>query len=558
MRLKPIAAVAIVLSLIFPATLFAANPKSGAKCSKAGITQVYSGKIFTCVKSGKNLVWNKGILIKPTTSPSQTIQPTPAPTQTATSTPTPTPTTTPTPITSVTPTPMPTVANIDWKQIFTTDDGYKYLYSNPCEKDKFIQPVWLELQDAYYKLQNCVWPMAIAKFNLGSNRPSTNFSNSNTSEITKCKISELSSSGSNRGFSLNWSQDRQAWREKTLIPGPRMTIQIIPIYAEDTAIPVNSPEADYSRYTSFLKEWAEYSSDNGSEIQIRYPKNYIKVNGKIGSYGIYHEKRHDSPEHQRFNKEITSQVDPFIDFTGVNLAIFVTPAGTSFSVFKQGTIGQLQTNEGTVMTSTTEYPYTLEDIDSDKFKSMILPYWWIHELGHSAIGLSDHYGDGQRNINTEYGLGWWSLMTPGGGDLTAWEKWFLGFLSDSQVNCMSPNLESQTWIAPSSVKTSEKKLTIVPLSTTKGIAIESIRSAGLYYKLPKASNGVLIYEIDLANLNHDQGLKLVLPTNRNPDQGPYFLAEATLRQGESVVSNSLRITVVESGTFGDVVKVEKA
>jgi hypothetical protein len=37
--------------------------KAGATCSKAGIKSVNAGKTYTCVKSGKKLVWNKGVLI---------------------------------------------------------------------------------------------------------------------------------------------------------------------------------------------------------------------------------------------------------------------------------------------------------------------------------------------------------------------------------------------------------------------------------------------------------------------------------------------------------------
>jgi hypothetical protein len=114
------------------------------------------------------------------------------------------------------------------------------------------------------------------------------------------------------------------------------------------------------------------------------------------------------------------------------------------------------------------------------------------------------------------------------------------------------------WIAPSSVKSQEKKLIVIPLSQSKGIVVESVRPAGLYYKIPKISEGVLVYEVDLNIVGHGLGLKLVLPTNRNPDQPPFFLSQATLREGESVLSNGYKISIVESGSFGDVIKVEKA
>ena len=38
--------------------------KAGSKCAKAGVTATIAGKKFTCVKSGKKLMWNKGVTVK--------------------------------------------------------------------------------------------------------------------------------------------------------------------------------------------------------------------------------------------------------------------------------------------------------------------------------------------------------------------------------------------------------------------------------------------------------------------------------------------------------------
>lgn len=56
-------------------------PKPGSSCSKQGITKTYNGKKYTCIKSGKRLVWNRGVKLK-TTAPQ--LDPTPAPTPTPT------------------------------------------------------------------------------------------------------------------------------------------------------------------------------------------------------------------------------------------------------------------------------------------------------------------------------------------------------------------------------------------------------------------------------------------------------------------------------------------
>jgi hypothetical protein len=62
-------ALAIVLILSIATPLQAANPKAGAKCSKAGATTTAVGKKFTCIKSGTKLVWNKGVSVKAVSKP---------------------------------------------------------------------------------------------------------------------------------------------------------------------------------------------------------------------------------------------------------------------------------------------------------------------------------------------------------------------------------------------------------------------------------------------------------------------------------------------------------
>ena len=67
---KLIATLAIVSLALTPISTANAAVKAGAACPKAGNTAIASGKTFTCIKSGKKLVWDKGVLIpKSATSP---------------------------------------------------------------------------------------------------------------------------------------------------------------------------------------------------------------------------------------------------------------------------------------------------------------------------------------------------------------------------------------------------------------------------------------------------------------------------------------------------------
>ncbi len=67
-----ISALGIAVSLIAP-TYASAVAKQGSVCTKAGITSTVNGLKFTCIKSGKKLVWSKGVAVKkaaPTPTPS--------------------------------------------------------------------------------------------------------------------------------------------------------------------------------------------------------------------------------------------------------------------------------------------------------------------------------------------------------------------------------------------------------------------------------------------------------------------------------------------------------
>lgn len=63
MRLRVILLAFTISSLAMPVTN-AANPAQGGSCTRIGTSKVSNGIKFTCIKSGKKLVWNKGVPIK--------------------------------------------------------------------------------------------------------------------------------------------------------------------------------------------------------------------------------------------------------------------------------------------------------------------------------------------------------------------------------------------------------------------------------------------------------------------------------------------------------------
>lgn len=93
-----------VLFMAFANPVQAAAPKAGATCTKKGATATSAGKLYTCIFSGKKLVWNKGVAVP---------KPTPTPTK---------PTAIGDPIGAIggtpTPTPMATIERKDWELIY--------------------------------------------------------------------------------------------------------------------------------------------------------------------------------------------------------------------------------------------------------------------------------------------------------------------------------------------------------------------------------------------------------------------------------------------------------
>ena len=79
--------IALAISLIPVAAISAQKVTAGSKCKVFKQKVPYLNKTYTCIKSGKKLVWNKGVV---------TVKPDPLPVATPTPNPTPTPTPTPT------------------------------------------------------------------------------------------------------------------------------------------------------------------------------------------------------------------------------------------------------------------------------------------------------------------------------------------------------------------------------------------------------------------------------------------------------------------------------
>lgn len=73
--------IAVTLSLSLIPAYSATPPKAGSVCEKQGATKTYQGRKYTCIKFGKKLIWNKGVVKKRAATTPQRIVFTPWATQ---------------------------------------------------------------------------------------------------------------------------------------------------------------------------------------------------------------------------------------------------------------------------------------------------------------------------------------------------------------------------------------------------------------------------------------------------------------------------------------------
>jgi hypothetical protein len=174
------------------------------------------------------------------------------------------------------------------------------------------------------------------------------------------------------------------------------------------------------------------------------------------------------------------------------------------------------------------------------------PMGEIHEIMHLMNATLFDHNEGL--------TGAFGNMSGAVGDFLAWDKLVAKFIDGEQVRCAPTDKTSIHWIKPSTINGKHEKLLMIPISENEAIAVESIRASGFNFKWPSYRFGALVYTIDTkqmdVRINGLEGIEVV----SNPKKS---LAKLPLLPGEFLDVNGYKITVLESGEFGDVVQVDQ-
>ena len=338
-----------------------------------------------------------------------------------------------------------------------------------------------------------------------------------------------------------WLYDEKAGNHLT----PNLVIQIIPFQTTDFPA-TGDPVKELSTYWKFLETSLENMSDVDSKYEVRIADKYFKIDKNLTDYVL---PAIDAPGGEvngvtEIANDVLDVADKEINFEDVDKLFFIGPPGTSRTeLYNWGGSQQLKTDEGKPQPGVyiSGHPTTIKSGSAN----MRGPMGEIHEIMHLMAGtLFDH------NEGLTGGFG---NMSGAMNDFLAWDKLVAEFIDGEQVRCAPTDKTSVHWIKPSTINGKYEKLLMIPISDHEAIAVESIRRSGFNYKLPDYKLGALVSTINTKQMDREMNGREGIEVVSNPNKS---FVKLPLLPGEFLDVNGYKITVIESGEFGDVVQVD--
>jgi hypothetical protein len=433
----------------------------------------------------------------------------------------------------------------------SNDSAFQFI--SYCQADPNVPKEWAEYQKNV-STYGCIPPYRYVKQALSTLQPKTQQSSRNELlSVSECKLT--------RGESWNY------FLRKGLTLNPNIVVQIVPFATKDYPS-LSDPRSDWKQYIDYIAKSLSDMTDVPSNYQFRIAPKYFTTQTNLADYklsgDISHGEASANPNRFKLISDVLSVADSEIDFSGADYVFFFSPLTVSRDVLGNHIAwGQkIVTGEKTFEGNS----YITSYISDFKSKNWIPrePFSFIHEMMHIFNSAEDYYGDVNYG-GTDVGTGNWGNMSGGNMEHLIWDKWNVQMISDNQVRCASKDKVSINWIKPSTITGAHEKLLMIPITNSVGLVVESIRASGFNYKIPKVQQGAIVYRINTVQIDdkavHGDGVYIQCPKNKicnkAPTLGGFRMSEAVLKEGESVESDGIRITVVESGDFGDVVKIER-
>jgi hypothetical protein len=145
-------------------------------------------------------------------------------------------------------------------------------------------------------------------------------------------------------------------------------------------------------------------------------------------------------------------------------------------------------------------------------------------------------------------------------DLIGWNKFFLGWIEDSQVNCLSSTSTTQSIHLLTSVGSNipGTKMVIIKLSPTTALGIENRRQTEID-KLKSSDEGVIVYKIDTTKVSGTGAIQALSNLNKIiSDRAGNGAPLSTMTPGESITTDGFTIKVLKRSVNGDFISISKS
>lgn len=441
--MKRMALVFALIASLLTGTVAIAAVKSGASCSKAGATSIATGKKYTCVKSGKKLVWDKGTTIK---KPAVVVPEIPKPE----------PTSSPNSSTSNTQQQTNLEGASCKKQGDQIKDSSGLLECRPIIGNK------LQL----IRLQNNFQPIS---------------NSSSPEQIQTCQLADA------RGANKQWTS---IGYPATPIRGFRNSgVEKIVVAGIDFSdSPGNGKPSDIWKSDLMnAQAWINWYSNGKLKLEFAISDKWSRAPKTSDNYEVGdHSEQKSNLSNEQIKEDLIRAIEPDVDLSNTSAIWIYYPENIQ-------QINGLYANRQTLVK--TKYGDVISDLYATgkfiyKSKFSIWTHF-IHEMMH-AQGIMGH------SPRSPFRIGLMFNPSSESVNLNGWDQLALDWLKTGEYYCAkASNLETATLkLVPIEREQDGLTTVLIKLSETKIIVIESHREDRWSQALGAGFYGVMVYVVD--------------------------------------------------------------
>lgn len=511
---KILISLALISSLIVP-TASSAAIKAGESCTKVGATTIQSNKKFTCVKSGKKLIWGKGVATKVS-------QPVP-PTQPVT------------PAPSSTPVETKVKAGESCQTIGELKENSNGKVE--CRDLAGDKKIWIQLSNSAPGVVNTVA----------------------SESVNICKLPDLRTQktpGQGAAFPL---------AQAAFSSIGNVRVGVVPIDFPDAQGETNLSEI-IEKEKRKVDAWLAFNSQGKQQYKWSILNEWVRAPKSSDTYNWVNP---GNPQGVQVlsDAEIANQL-----FSAASSKIDLSQLDYVFLLFPKEQKGILQEIAGRSKPVTTpKGTFNLSYFGAGKyFVDTKQESWsiWVHEALHSQ-GLAMHAPGNGSPLH----IG--GNQSGASSNLSGWDKFISGWLDDSQVFCLQEsNIAGQRITLASTDKTDAGyRLGVIKISQSEAIIIESRRKGEFSQGFPAGTYGLNAYVVQTAQnnercdaCNQDEIEKKQFAYYLRADgvergmfnypmTAPIRLS-VFIREGESVSFKGVKVTLAATGDY-DTISITK-